>query len=245
MNLKHIAIIMDGNGRWAKKRGLRRSAGHREGAKNARRITRAVGNLKVPFLTLYALSTENLYRPQDELDGLISLMRDYLKNEIPTLLENKIRLMVIGDRKYLPADVKKSIDNALEVTSKDYKMTLVLAICYGGRDDVIRAVKQIAKESDVARITEKKIAAALDTCDIPDPDLVIRTGGEYRISNFLTWQSAYSELYFTKSLWPDFSPAHLKRAIAAYERRERRYGRTDETVGDKEQGPSKKMGKLR
>jgi len=235
---------MDGNGRWAKKRGLPRKEGHRRGAETARKITRAAGRMEISFLTLYALSTENLYRPQAELDALMNLMRHYLEDEVPELIKNRIRLRIIGDRSVLPKDVRKKILISEEETALSYDMTLVLALGYGGRDDIIRAVKKIAREGKIEDLTEKRLSAALDTGDMPDPDLVIRTGGDHRLSNFLTWQTTYSELYFTKTLWPDFSPAHLKRAVESFHKRQRRFGRTDEAV-TAAPAPSKKKGKLR
>ncbi len=244
MDLQHIAIIMDGNGRWAKKRGLPRSAGHQEGANAAARITRTLRKMGVPFLTLYALSTENLFRPQKELDALTSLMRKYLDEEVPRLLKHNVRLKVIGDRSLLPSDLRKKMAAAEAETAKDFMMTLSLAICYGGRDDVVRAIKKLADRVPLKKIGPEDIDSALDTAGVPDPDLIIRTGGEYRLSNFLTWQSAYSELYFTKTLWPDFTAAHLKRAMKKFNITERRFGRTDDAVGDRTTS-AKIKGKLR
>ncbi len=236
MELRHIAIIMDGNGRWAERRGLPRSQGHIEGTKTARRITRAAGNMRIPFLTLYALSTENLYRPQKELDTLTGLMRQYLESEVPELIENRVRLLVIGDRKYLPGGLRKNIALAERETAIEYEMTLTLAICYGARDEIVRAMRSLAENEDTGKITEQRLSAALDTAGLPDPDLLIRTGGDMRISNFMLWQLAYTELYFTRTLWPDFQKRHLRAAIEAYRKRERRFGRRDES-------PDKKRGK--
>lgn len=226
MTLKHVAIIMDGNGRWAEKRGLARSEGHRQGVKTARRITRAAGNRDIPYLTLYALSTENLSRPAEELDALATLMRNYLDNEIEQLLENDVRLHVIGNRSMLGRDLQKRIDKAEERTAQCSRLTLNLAICYGGRDEIVRAARRLAETGNPEDITVENLANNLDTGGIPDPDLLIRTGGEKRISNYLLWQLAYSELYFTSVLWPDFTGKHLSRAIEAYHRRERRFGKT-------------------
>jgi len=227
MKIKHIAIIMDGNGRWAARRGLPRVDGHRAGAKAAARIGKAARKLNLPYLTLYALSTENLERPRAELDALAALMRDYLENEVPVLIEKQVRLKVIGDRALVSADLRKKIERAERLT-KDGRVTLCLAVCYGGRDDIVRAARELA--SGPSNITESSMARALDTNGIPDPDLLIRTGGDYRVSNFLLWQAAYAELYFTKTLWPDFGTKHLKAAINAFEKRERRFGKIGETA---------------
>lgn len=245
MQLNHIAIIMDGNGRWASRRGLPRSEGHREGTRTAGKIARAARRMKIPFLTLYTLSTENLYRPQQELDVLTTLMRHYLDHEVEKLIENKIRLRVIGDRRPLPADLRKKVAAAERDSKISHEMTLTLAICYGGRDEIVRAVRSLSKKPGLANINEKRLASALDTAEFPDPDLVIRTGGDCRISNFLLWELAYSELYFTRVLWPDFSTRNFKAAIAAFERRERRFGRTRDDHPGQGGSPSRKKGKLR
>lgn len=245
MQIKHIAIIMDGNGRWAEKRGLPRSEGHKAGAVAARRVTRAVGKMEIPWLTLYTLSTENLYRPQKELDDLAALMRHYLDNEVPVLAKNRVRLKVIGDRGLLPPDLRRKINAAEETTGPRHLMTLCLAICYGGRDEIVRAVNAQAKKGQIKKMTEPGMAAALDTSGMPDPDLIIRTGGEYRISNFLIWQAAYSELYFTKTLWPDFGSRQLKAALDSFRRRERRFGMTGERLEREPAASGRKRGKLR
>jgi len=243
MKLKHIAIIMDGNGRWAEQRGWPRSDGHRAGTEAARRISRAAGRMNIPFLTLYALSTENLYRPQEELDALTTLMRHYLETEINSLIENKVRLNIIGDRSLLPSDLRKQIARVETETSRDYDKVLSLAICYGGRNEIVRAVKSLAGKTDLKRLTEDRLTKALDTAGVPDPDLLIRTGGDLRISNFLIWELAYTELYFTRVLWPDFSPRHLRTAIDSFQRRERRFGRTDNSTSRKSK--KKIKGRLR
>jgi len=245
MEPEHVAIIMDGNGRWAKKRGLPRAEGHRAGAQAARRATEAAGKAGLRYLTLYALSTENLYRPQAELDALMGLMRHYLDNEVPRLVENRVRLRVIGDRTCLPGDMRQKILWAERETSLEFELTLVLAVCYGGRDEIVRAVRSLSKRGSTERLSEKRLSRALDTGGIPDPDLLIRTGGDQRISNFLLWQCAYTELYFTKTLWPDFRARHLRAAVESYKKRERRFGKTGENL---ELGPApskKKRGKLR
>lgn len=244
MKLKHIAIIMDGNGRWAERRGLPRPEGHRAGTEAARKISRAVGRMDIPYLTLYALSTENLYRSQEELDGLTNLMRYYLKTEVESLLENRVRLNVIGDRSLLPADLKKTIASVEAQTKKGHDKILNLAICYGGRDEIVRAVRSLAETTDLKKLTEKRLTNALDTAGIPDPDLLIRTGGDLRISNFLIWELAYTELYFSRVLWPDFSSRHLRAAVAAFHKRQRRFGRTKEDSGSGPP-PKKLKGRLR
>jgi undecaprenyl diphosphate synthase len=245
MRLQHIAIIMDGNGRWAKRRGLPRAQGHRAGSETARKISRAAFELKVPYLTLYALSTENLYRPQAELDALVSLMRAYIVSETPSFLKNRIRLKVIGDRSLLPADLRRQIITVERDTSRSFRCTLVLAICYGGRDEIVRAVKTLAKKGGVKNLTEAGLSSALDCAGVPEPDLIIRTGGDYRISNFLIWEAAYAELYFTRVLWPDFSARHLKAAIRSFKERERRFGRTDDEASSGPGPGRRKKGKLR
>ncbi len=229
MTLKHVAIIMDGNGRWAQSRGLSRSEGHQQGVKTARRITEATSRRGIPCLTLYALSTENLSRPQEELDALAALMRNYLDNEVDSLIENDVKLRVIGNRAMLGRELQTKIEHAQQRTAGGRKLTLNLAICYGGRDEIIRAARKLAQEGSPKDITEENLAKNLDTAGMPDPDLLIRTGGEKRISNYMLWQMAYSELYFSRVLWPDFTGKHLSRAIQEYHRRERRFGRTDST----------------
>jgi undecaprenyl diphosphate synthase len=245
MELKHIAIIMDGNGRWAKRRGLPRSEGHRAGSETARKISRAAFEMKIPFLTLYALSTENLYRPQAELDALTGLMRNYVSTEADAFMENRIRFKVIGDRSLLPPDLRRSIALLERDTSRDYRATLCLAICYGGRDEIVRAVKSLAGHGDLKKLSEERLAKALDTAGVPDPDLLIRTGGDFRISNFLVWEAAYAELYFTRTLWPDFSARHLRTAVKSFYERERRFGRTDNDAAAPLLPGQRKRGKLR
>ena len=224
MEPRHLAIIMDGNGRWAEKRGLTRSDGHRAGAEAVRRVTESVRRRRIPCLTLYALSTENLARPRAELDALSALLCRYLEEETENLRDHAIRLQVIGNRALLSADLRRRLARAERETDVKAKMTLALAIAYGGRDEIVRAARSCPAGR---RLTEARLSAALDTAGIPDPDLVIRTGGELRLSNFLLWQSAYAELYFTRTLWPDFGSRHLGAALAAYRRRTRRFGRTD------------------
>ena len=226
---RHIAIIMDGNGRWAKARGLPRIAGHRQGAEAVRRTVRAAGELGIPYLTLFGFSSENWKRPLAEIDDLMGLLRHYLRGEIAELHRNGVRLRVIGDRERLAPDIVTLIANAEELTQENAGVNLTIALSYGGRAEIVAAVRAIAaKAADetlpLEEIDEDLISRHLFTADIPDPDLLIRTSGEQRISNFLLWQCAYSELVFTKTLWPDFGEADLVQAIADFGCRERRYG---------------------
>jgi undecaprenyl diphosphate synthase len=226
---RHIAIIMDGNGRWAQARGLPRIAGHRNGAEAVRRTVRAAGDLGIPYLTLFGFSSENWKRPLAEVDDLMGLLRHYLRGEIAELHRNNVRLRVIGDRGRLAADIVTLIANAEALTRDNGGVNLTIALSYGGRDEIISAVRGLigkvaSGELAADAIDEAAISRHLFTADIPDPDLLIRTSGEQRISNFLLWQCAYSELVFTKTLWPDFGRADLEQAIADYGGRERRYG---------------------
>jgi undecaprenyl diphosphate synthase len=227
--LRHIAIIMDGNGRWAKARGLPRIAGHRRGAEAARRAVTAAAELGVPYLTLFGFSSENWRRPSTEIQDLMALLRHYLLGEIAELHRNGVRLKVIGELGRLAPDIISLIEHAETVTRDNTRITLTIALSYGGRAEIVAAVRAIAAQ--VARgslaadaVDENCIARHLFTADIPDPDLLIRTSGEQRISNFLLWQCAYSELVFTKTLWPDFSKSDLEQAIDDFCGRERRYG---------------------
>jgi undecaprenyl diphosphate synthase len=226
---RHIAIIMDGNGRWAKARGLPRIAGHRRGAEAARRAVAAAAELGVPYLTLFGFSSENWRRPSTEIQDLMALLRHYLLGEIAELHRNGVRLKVIGELGRLAPDIISLIEHAEAVTRDNTRITLTIALSYGGRAEIVAAVRAIAAQ--VARgslaadaVDENCIARHLFTADIPDPDLLIRTSGEQRISNFLLWQCAYSELVFTKTLWPDFSKSDLEQAIDDFCGRERRYG---------------------
>ena len=228
---RHIAIIMDGNGRWAKARGLPRIAGHRRGAAAVRRTLVAAGELGIPYLTLFGFSSENWKRPLDEVDDLMALLRLYLRGEIADLHKNGVRLRVIGDRSRLSADIVAMIDHAEALTRDNPGVNLTVALSYGGRAEIVAAARAIAAEVAagrlaVAAVDEALVARHLFTADLPDPDLLIRTSGEQRISNFLLWQSAYAELVFTKTLWPDFGRRDLEQAIAEYGGRERRYGAT-------------------
>ena len=225
----HVAIIMDGNGRWAKSRGLPRIAGHRRGADAVRRSVTAAAEFGIAYLTLFGFSSENWRRPVDEIDDLMGLLRHYLRGEIAELHRNGVRLRVIGDLGRLAPDIVTLIANAEELTRGNGGVNLTIALSYGGRAEIVAAVRAIAGkavEGDLApdAIDEAVISQHLFTADIPDPDLLIRTSGEQRISNFLLWQCAYSELVFTKALWPDFGRADLEQAIADFGCRERRYG---------------------
>jgi undecaprenyl diphosphate synthase len=234
---KHVAIIMDGNGRWAQERGLDRIEGHRAGAKAVRDITTYCRELGVRYLTLYAFSSENWGRPEDEVSGLMQLLADYLKDERPTLLKNKIELQTIGATEKLPLVVRTLLGAVREATKGLDGMRLTLALSYGARDEIIRAVRSLAvdvKKGAISpdRIDEAAISSRLDTHDMPDPDLLIRTSGEMRVSNFMLWQIAYSELYVTPTAWPDFDRAKLDEAFDAYKKRQRRFGLTGAQIKD-------------
>jgi undecaprenyl diphosphate synthase len=226
---QHIAIIMDGNGRWAQARGLPRIAGHRRGAEAARRAVVAAAELGVPYLTLFGFSSENWKRPPAEIQDLMGLLRHYLRGEIAELHRNGARLKVIGELARLPEDIIDLIDRAEAVTRDNTRITVTMALSYGGRAEIIAAMRAIAQQVAEGRlaadaIDEDCLAGHLFTSDIPDPDLLIRTSGELRISNFLLWQCAYSELVFIRTLWPDFSKSDLELAIGEFRSRERRYG---------------------
>ncbi len=218
---RHVAIIMDGNGRWAKKRLLPRVAGHKAGVEAVRTIVRAAGDLGIEAMTLYAFSSENWKRPEEEVNDLMGLMKRFILSDLDEFAANDVRLKVIGNWRALAPDVVALIGNALERTSGNKRTTLAVALNYGAQDELVRAATAAAAEGP---ITEDAIAAHLDTADMPPLDLLIRTSGEVRLSNFLLWQSAYAELYFTDILWPDFKPADLKAALDHFARRDRRYG---------------------
>jgi undecaprenyl diphosphate synthase len=227
--LRHVAIIMDGNGRWAKARGLPRIAGHRRGAEAVRRVVRGAGELGVPVLTLFAFSTENWQRPASEVSDLMGLLRHYLRNELDELRNNGARLRVIGNRTGLAGDIVRDIEQAEVSTRANTRIDVNIAINYGARDEIVRAARRLAEQAERGELASERIDEAhfereLLTVDIPDPDLLIRTSGEQRISNFMLWQCAYSELVFVDTLWPDFTKEHLEQAIGEYRRRERRYG---------------------
>ena len=225
----HVAIIMDGNGRWAKAHGLPRIAGHRRGAEAVRRTVTAAGEFGIAYLTLFGFSSENWKRPIGEVDDLMGLLRHYLRGEIAELHSKGVRLRVIGERARLPPDIVTLIGNAEGLTAENVGLRLTVALSYGGRAEIVRAARAIARDVAAGRLAadavdEAEFARHLLTTDIPDPDLVIRTSGEQRISNFLLWQTAYSELVFTQTLWPDFGKADLEKALRDYHGRERRYG---------------------
>lgn len=225
----HIAIIMDGNGRWAKKRGLSRSIGHHEGSRVVKKIVEACHNLGVKYLTVYAFSSENWTRPKEEVDQLLSLMMEYLKNSENELKGRSVRIRVIGDRERLPSEFVKEIERVEGNTAHIEGLDFIIAINYGGRQDIVNATKRILENVEKGRIQSSDINTKLFsdhlfTAGIPDPDLLIRTSGELRLSNFLIWQCSYSELYFTDVLWPDFREKHLYEAILQYQGRHRRYG---------------------
>ncbi|GAB4401645.1 MAG: isoprenyl transferase [Microscillaceae bacterium] len=232
---QHIAIIMDGNGRWAKKKGAMRVFGHKNAIKAVREVTEGAAELGVKFLTLYAFSTENWNRPKYEVDSLMQLLVSTIRNEIKTLLDNNIRLRTIGDVASLPKNCQNSLQEALQLTESNTGMQLVLALSYSGRWEILQAVRQIAAQVQAGQLRPEQIDASafaqcLNTGDIPDPELLIRTSGEMRISNFLLWQIAYSEIFISPILWPDFRRQHLFEAIIDYQKRERRFGLTSEQV---------------
>jgi undecaprenyl diphosphate synthase len=224
---QHIAIIMDGNGRWANERGKERSYGHQAGVEAVRRITSECTRLGVKFLTLYTFSTENWNRPADEISALMGLVLTSLEDEI--FMKNNVRFRVIGDMKRLPDEVQQKLRETEEHTAKNDAMTMVVALSYSSRWEIANAVKEIIAEAP-AQITEETISQHLTTNFMPDPDLLIRTGGELRISNYLLWQIAYSELYFCDTYWPDFDEEELHKAIASYQSRQRRFGKTEAQV---------------
>jgi undecaprenyl diphosphate synthase len=232
---KHIAVIMDGNGRWAKKKGARRIFGHRNAVQAVRDVTECCAELGVKYLTLYAFSTENWSRPKEEVDGLMELLVNTIKQEIGTLMENQVKLMTIGDTSHLPANCQKNLQWAIDQTRENSGLTLLLALSYSGRWEILEAVRKMVAEAQSGQlkaedISEAKFAGYLNTAGIPDPELLIRTSGELRISNFLLWQIAYTELYITPTLWPDFRKEDLYEAICSYQQRERRFGKTSEQL---------------
>lgn len=231
----HIAIIMDGNGRWAKERGKERSYGHQYGVESVRTVTEAASEIGVKYLTMYTFSTENWNRPDQEVEALMALLVMAIERETPDLMKNNVRLMAIGDLSRMPAEVKERLDRCIAQTSGNTGLTLVLALSYSSRWEITEAARRIADEVVVGKlhrdaINDELISSYLTTNRIPDPDLLIRTGGEQRISNFLMWQAAYSELYFTDVFWPDFGKESLYEAICDYQGRERRFGKTSEQL---------------
>lgn len=231
----HIAVIMDGNGRWAKKQGQMRVFGHENGVRSVREISEACAELGVEYLTLYAFSTENWNRPREEVNALMSLLVSTIHSETDTLMKNEIRLEAIGDLDNLPADCVRELQEAITLTANNQRMTLILALSYSSKWDIVQAVRKIATDVkhgriEPSQIQEHHISKALTTHKYPDPDLMIRTSGEQRISNFLLWELAYAEFYFTSTLWPDFGKEDLYQAILEYQNRERRFGKTSEQV---------------
>ncbi len=226
----HVAIIMDGNGRWAKARGLPRSVGHQRGAEAARKAVRAAADAGVSYLTLFGFSSENWSRPDEEVTDLMGLLRFYLKREVKSLEKDGVCLRVIGNRQLLPGDIQELISGAEDRTKENKKITLVIALSYGGRAEIVEAAKSIAIKAkggdiDISEINENMFPEFLETSDIPDPDVLIRTSGEKRISNFLLWQTAYSEFIFIDTLWPDFSAEDFNAALTEFGARDRRYGK--------------------
>lgn len=230
---RHIAIIMDGNGRWAKQQGKPRAFGHQQGQKAVRACIEASVEVGIEYLTLYAFSTENWNRPKLEVEALMALLVSAIDNELDELAKNGVKLNVIGDTNLLPSGVQKKLNGALETTKNCNKMTLTIALSYSGRWEIVEAVNRILSSGqafDPKGITEEQFSGFLSTNNLPDPELLIRTSGEYRLSNFLLWQLAYAELYFTKTLWPDFGKNDLYKAIIDYQNRERRFGKTSEQL---------------
>jgi undecaprenyl diphosphate synthase len=218
---RHVAIIMDGNGRWAKKRMLPRAMGHKKGVETVRNIVRAAGELGLEALSLYAFSSENWKRPEDEISDLMGLMRSFIKSDIDEFTANDVRLKIIGNYRALAPDIVDMLDDALERTAKNSRTTLAVALNYGSQDELVRAAQAAAAQG---MITTQSIEANLDTADMPPLDLLIRTSGEQRLSNFMLWQAAYAEFWFTETLWPDFNKAELARALDIFAGRERRFG---------------------
>ncbi|HWP65671.1 MAG TPA: isoprenyl transferase [Candidatus Limnocylindria bacterium] len=232
---RHVAVIMDGNGRWAERRGLTRLHGHRVGKQSVRAIVETTRRLGIPYLTLYAFSTENWGRPPREVDGLMSLLRRYLASELDKMMRNEIRLIAVGNLRRLPPAVREALRSTVEATRGNTKMTVVLAVSYSGREEIVDAMRRIARrvqkgEISPNAITPDTVRAHLATAGIPDPDLLIRTSGEMRLSNFYLWQIAYSELYVTEALWPDFREREYLEALDYFQRRQRRFGRTSAQV---------------
>ena len=230
----HVAIILDGNGRWAKSKGMPRNYGHTAGAKNVETICRACHDIGIKYLTVYAFSTENWSRPKDEVAALMLLLRNYLKTCRKTASKNNMRVRVIGDRRGLDSDIVETIADLEEYTKAFDGLNFTIALNYGSRDELVRAINRIEKDRREGKldagegISESLISSYLDTFDIPDPDLLIRTSGEQRLSNFLLWQCAYTEFYFADVHWPDFDENELKKAVEAYSKRDRRYGNVNE-----------------
>jgi len=222
---RHIAIIMDGNGRWARSHGKPIHEGHRQGSQALKKLLENCRNLGLEYLTVYAFSAENWSRPKEEVSSLMELLRYYLRHEVKTLHKNNIKIRFIGERNQLSEDIQKELERTESLTANNSALTLIIALSYGSRQEIVRAMQKLAQQNLPAEaITEAVIAQHLDTAGIPDPDLLVRTGGDHRISNYLLWQMAYTELYFTDCLWPDFTIESLHEAIEVYGLRERRFG---------------------
>ena len=232
---RHVAIIMDGNGRWAQNKRKPRLFGHKSGAESVQNIVKVSREIGIRYLTLYAFSSENWGRPEKEVSGLMSILKHYLESELPKMQKNGIRLVSIGDQGRLPAGVRNSLQAVIKATENNSELTLNLALSYGGRNEIVRAVQKISQrcvdgDLEVSAICDEDISGSLDTHGMPDPDLLIRTGGEARLSNFLLWQLSYAEIYFTNTMWPDFRKNAFFEAIADFQQRQRRFGRTGEQV---------------
>ena len=222
---RHVSIIMDGNGRWAKAKKMPRALGHRAGVESLKNIVQTAGDIGIEYLSLFAFSTENWSRPEQEVSALMMLLKEFLRKEAMRLHKSNVKIMTIGNIERFPEDLVNEINEVKELTKNNSKLHLIIALNYGGRDELIRAIKKIMSENNSSDdINEELIQSHLDTKDIPDPDLLIRTSGEYRISNFMLWQTAYTEFWFTDTYWPDFTSQDLIRAIEDYQKRDRRYG---------------------
>jgi len=232
---RHVAIIMDGNGRWAERRGISRVQGHRAGLESCREVVRSANDLGIDYLTLYAFSIENWNRPKDEVRELMNLLETYLDQEIEEVMRNGIRVLAVGRGDRLPPSVRTRVDAAVERTRNNREMTMIFALSYSGRTEIVDATRKLARDVengkvDPDRIDEKVFASYLYAPEVPDPDLLIRTGDELRVSNFLLWQIAYTEIYTTRVMWPDFRKQHLVEAVLDYQKRERRFGKTSAQV---------------
>ena len=232
---RHVAIIMDGNGRWAKKQGLARMYGHKQGVETVHRITETAAEMGIQYLTLYTFSTENWNRPKEEVDALMTLLVDTIAKETPTLMKNNVRLLTIGDTERLPEGAKRKFEQCMEETSGNTGLRLVIALSYSARWEITNAMQAAVRKAQAGTlkaedVNEELVSSLMTTAGMPDPDLLIRTSGELRISNFLLWQLAYSELYFTDCLWPEFTEEEFCKAIVDYQHRERRFGKTSEQV---------------
>ncbi len=225
---RHVAIIMDGNGRWARERGLPRLAGHRAGTENLRRIIEACVEFGIQYLTIYAFSTENWARPRDEVEGLMDIMEEVIDREVPRLHEQGVQIRHLGKMEGIRPELQKKLREAVELTRNNTRLVLNVALNYGGRDEIVQAIRKMMRDGlSPEEVTEERVAQYLYTAGLPDPDLIIRTSGEYRMSNFLLWQSAYAEWYFTPVYWPDFDKEELRKALEEYARRQRRFGRVE------------------